>query len=302
MEKEKDTLYARWLSGELTKDELSSLKESGDLDALEKIRKVTDDFAVPGFDVEEQYAKLRKNKLSPERKTRKLGLKWWTGLAASIAVIIFAGNYFLNSAEIVSAPFASNIEYVLPDDSEILINDGSEIRYNKRKYDSSRNIVLSGEALFKVKKGVPFIVSTENGNVEVLGTSFNVRSRGRQLNVECYEGSVAVRFNNQSGILEPGESISVVKGEMKEKNLIEHIQPQWKEGLSRFYQEDINEVFRELERQYNIKIRLPELDKTFNGVFKHDDLDAALSSICQPMKLEYQLDETKRIVEVSKIE
>ena len=69
-----------------------------------------------------------------------------------------------------------NFEIVeLPDGSIAYINSNSSITYNK---DFNQRIVRQyGEVFYEVRKGdSPFIVSTELGEIEVLGTKFNVKS------------------------------------------------------------------------------------------------------------------------------
>ena len=57
-------------------------------------------------------------------------------------------------------------------------NDHSISPTQKYFNTDHRSLTLSGEAYFDVQKGnKPFTISTNQGQVTVLGTSFNVRSR-----------------------------------------------------------------------------------------------------------------------------
>ena len=49
----------------------------------------------------------------------------------------------------------------------------------------------------KVEKGKTFTVKTNYGEVEVLGTVFNVKSRDYAFEVICYEGSVEVSLDDK---------------------------------------------------------------------------------------------------------
>ena len=48
---DKETLYARWFSGEIDDDELKALRENGIVHELEKIKEATEQLALPKYDV-----------------------------------------------------------------------------------------------------------------------------------------------------------------------------------------------------------------------------------------------------------
>ena len=64
----------------------------------------------------------------------------------------------------------------LPDGSQVWLNSETTIRFPVRFAAGKREVQLCGEAFFKVCRDTtaPFQVSTENGEITVLGTSFNV--------------------------------------------------------------------------------------------------------------------------------
>ena len=74
------------------------------------------------------------------------------------------------------------------------LNELSQLEYNASKWDENRSLELKGEAFFDVEKGKRFDVTTEFGNVSVLGTEFNVLSRDSIFKVSCYEGLGASRL------------------------------------------------------------------------------------------------------------
>jgi hypothetical protein len=81
----------------------------------------------------------------------------------------------------------------LPDGSSVSLNSESKIRYNQDFSTNHRTLALSGEAYFDVIKGsAPFIINTEYGQVTVVGTSFNVRTREDGFEVGVNEGRVDV--------------------------------------------------------------------------------------------------------------
>ena len=198
MDSEKDTLYARWLSGELTEAEQDQLINPEELAELESIVAVSDSLTLPKYDAEAAYQQFKKKQ--PEKKTAKVrsfNPRWLMGLAAGLALLIGAITFFGNRTQEAIAPYATTTNHTLPDQSNIILNDGSRISYQEGKWTEDRTVRLEGEAFFSVQKGSTFKVVTPNGTVEVLGTQFNVRAWGEKLYVECYEGKVKVVSQQQ---------------------------------------------------------------------------------------------------------
>jgi ferric-dicitrate binding protein FerR (iron transport regulator) len=99
----------------------------------------------------------------------------------------------------------------LPDGSQVTLNKHSQISYPERFVNNKRVLQLNGEAFFKVthNKEKPFEVHTNNVTVTVLGTSFNVRSRGDTTEVIVETGIVRVATENQTVVLKAGEKAIV---------------------------------------------------------------------------------------------
>jgi ferric-dicitrate binding protein FerR (iron transport regulator) len=221
------------------------------------------------------------------------------GIAASLLVVAFFGiSYVTNQNEVLFAENGQNQTIELGKGSEVWLNDGSTVEYNARNWENQRTIELSGEALFEVTKGSPFIVKTKNGSIRVLGTQFNVRAWGDNLFVECYEGRVEVMANQQEKILTANESVHVLQGEMSEKKPISNTSPFWQNSTSRFYEEQLEDVFEELERQFDVKVNSTASGRSFSGSFGHQDLESALRSICKPLGLEFTISQDKKTIAI----
>ena len=296
---EKDTRYAKWLNGELDSSELEQLRQSGELEELESIIQAADDLALPKYDPEGAYQQFKSS--HPARGAKVVPMKrrrWVLGIAASILLLV-AAVFLLNSGEqIIAAENTQTPLHSFLDGSSVVLNDGSNIVYDKKNWNEDRTVQLTGEAFFTVEKGTPFLVKTPNGDVEVLGTGFNVRAWGDKLYVECYHGSVRVTSQAQETVLTRNESVNVAKGEMQTKQAINHQKPLWSTGTSRYYEEDANEVFAELERQYNIAVSAPQLNRSISGSFGHDDLKAALNNVCVPLNLTFVISTDGKTVTV----
>jgi len=107
---------------------------------------------------------------------------WWT--AAAVILLLGVGflsrQYLFPSKEMIIAYAGESPEEVLlPDGSTVTLNSMARISYPEKFRAGKREVLLSGEAFFKVKRNPqkPFMVRIEEkAIVEVLGTSFNIRS------------------------------------------------------------------------------------------------------------------------------
>ena len=233
--------------------------------------------------------------------------KKWVPLvaAAVIALLVYVNvsigtDYDTN----IKTTYAENSQELLPDGSVIDINAKSTLAYSKRKWDSNREIKLEGEAYFSVKKGSKFTVVTENGDVEVLGTSFNVYSRGDIFSVECETGKVSVTADGKEVILTPNESVrlDLTKNEVS-KNEISNKRSAWRRGSYNYKGAMLQQVFEDIERHFNVSINTSDLpaDLSYNGKFNGTNIDSVLHQVCWPLDLEishvdkvYQISSSKK--------
>ncbi len=124
------------------------------------------------------------------------------------AAILLAGLMFLavscTTSKVSTGEKAEII--TLPDGSVMILNEHSAARYVVN--DNTRNVELTGEAFFSIKKAdIPFEVHTSNGVIVVLGTEFNVHSQENELEVEVDNGLVEVETKNGIQKLKRGERI-----------------------------------------------------------------------------------------------
>ncbi len=165
---------------------------------------------------------------------------------------------------------------------------------------------LSGEAFFEVTKGEKFTVKTKMGDVQVLGTSFNVSVRNNAFSVSCKTGKVKVSFansNEESVLLTKGESVIFEKDTVK-RSVVDILKiAKWKEGTFHYINRPVSEVFDEIKRQYDVKIKIANkaiAHRPFEGYFFTGDLQTSLALVCEPMGLLYKIDGTTVVIESGK--
>jgi ferric-dicitrate binding protein FerR (iron transport regulator) len=197
------------------------------------------------------------------------------------------------------APPGQHVSKTLPDGSNAHLNAGTELSYHPHWWRFARVLELEGEAYFEVKKGNRFTVRSPQGATEVLGTSFNIYARGNKYRVHCLTGQI--RVETEAGkiqILKPNQAISVSeKGEMEYQN---NIKPQhaiaWTKNRFVYTATPLREVFREMERQFDITIDLdPGIKGEYTGNFQRGSSpETLLKLIARPFGLEVkQIHQTK---------
>ena len=296
---EKDTLYARWLSGLLSEDELQELQSSGALRELEQIKEELDHWSLPAYNKTEGLARLQGSLPQQKTKVRRLVPRWAYAAAASLLLLLATWFLLRDTSQTLTAPNGQMLAHTFVEGSKVQMNDGSSISYDPAAWAEKRLVKLSGEAYFEVEKGVKFIVQTNKGTVEVLGTKFNVNAWGEQLMVECYEGRVAVNAAGERKEVTLGKAVIVNANGIGAVAGIDRGRPMWQTGQSRFENAKIKTVFEELERQYDIKVNAPPINRNFTGGFTHTQLDDALKAICLPLQLKYEISQDKKSVRIS---
>ncbi len=291
----KEILHAKWLSGEISDEEIISQLGVNSLDELHKIVNAIDTWEMPAYNTESGYEKFKNKQSRKTIPTSKIRWIRLSSIAASFLLLIFAYTQYTKKVTIYSS-YAETKTHMFGDGTKVMLNDGSSITYTERTWDNNRHLDLVGEAFFEVEKGSPFIVNTSNGTVLVLGTKFNVRAWDDKLRVECYEGKVKVQVQKETVILQKGEQVSAIHNSLQAKQISTKKRPDWQIGQSRFFNENLRAVCDELERQYNTVISLSNEEKTFSGTFVHDNLRAALESVCKPLGLSFEINTEKNSV------
>ena len=226
-----------------------------------------------------------------QRPKKHLKPLWTWGLAAAATLALFVWISNLTASEKLMAKAGEKKEVVLPEASAVTLNAESSISYHDKSFNQDRVLYLEGEAFFKVQKGSTFTVHTDYGTVTVLGTSFNVIARDGRFEVSCYTGKVKVESSSkEQQIITAGESATRNKSEKKlNRSTFEVIAatPEWLEGKFSYESQPLSDVIDELERQYDINVKLePGLeDLKYTGLFESGDLDSALYLITWPLHL-----------------
>ncbi|TDQ77960.1 FecR family protein [Sphingobacterium yanglingense] len=157
------------------------------------------------------------------------------------------------------------IQVVLPDQTMVFLNAESSLQYPTRFTGQKREVTLTGEGYFEVAKNkrYPFIVHTDNQDIEVLGTHFNVNAYKDEANTKTTLVEGAVRVTAHGGTpgtpsvrsLKPGQQAVV-----SDKANAIHVAAvnvesviDWKRG-DFVFDADIRSIMRQLARWYNVEV------------------------------------------------
>jgi transmembrane sensor len=190
-------------------------------------------------------------------------------------------------------PRGGEFTLILSDSTEVSLNSGSKLKYPVVFNDSSRQVELEGEAFFKVTKSLktPFIAKTNEVNVTVYGTVFNVSAYTDESFIQAtlVEGKVGVTLNNvKSGSeinLMPGQQLTYDRGtgsaETTDVNTGQFTA--WTNGKFVFENEPIGNILNVMSRWYNFNFEFKDesLKKqrfTLN-LSRYDDVNKILEMI-----------------------
>ncbi|WPU91235.1 FecR family protein [Mucilaginibacter sabulilitoris] len=160
----------------------------------------------------------------------------------------------------ISTPRGGQYQVILPDGTNVWLNAASSLRYPVKFTGAERHVELSGEAYFEVakNKNMPFSINTNNVNIKVLGTHFNVMSYEDDSSVKTtlLEGSVLLSKLNQQALLVPGQQADVARS--GEKINVTYVNTDdavsWKNGYFTFRKESVVSIMKKVARWYDVEV------------------------------------------------
>lgn len=210
----------------------------------------------------------------------------------------------------VVIPFGKRANLELPDGTKVWLNAGSKLIFPTQFNDKTRRIFLEGEAYFDVShnKQKPFIVSTSDLNVTVLGTEFNFSAypSDNEFEAVLIEGSIKIKENKvlnlrgKETLLEPGQKAVFNKNNHTTQVLNDvdlEYYSSWRDGILLFKTESILNVFKRLSRYYDVEIiteRSVDVNNMISGKLDlKDSLDEVLSVVSEVAPISYTIDNNK---------
>lgn len=165
----------------------------------------------------------------------------------------------------LTIPRGGQFSIKLSDGTQVWLNSESELKYPVSfiKGETRQVELVYGEAYFDVSpskdhNGSKFIVFSNEQEVEVLGTEFNIKAYKDEKNIytTLVEGKVAVNTGSTSQNLIPGQQL---KFDIKNKaSIIKKVdvfnETSWKNGVFSFEDKSLKEMMVVLSRWYDVKV------------------------------------------------
>ena len=198
----------------------------------------------------------------------------------------------------LSVPKGSEYKIVLADGTKVWLNAASELRFPIAFQRRERRVYLKGEAYFEVtpNSDSPFYVETEELQVCVLGTSFNINTHYLQgIRTTLVEGEISLSFQDQEFMMRPGELAewdrNTSQVSLKKVDVLPYIS--WKEGYFVFKDESLEEIMHALALWYDKEFCFLEQKHRklhFSGHLKrYDDIETILSAIKEVTEVQFQI-------------
>jgi ferric-dicitrate binding protein FerR (iron transport regulator) len=204
----------------------------------------------------------------------------------------------------IIVPKGKIFKIVLSDGTKVWLNADTKITFPQKFLASgdTRTVVLNGEAFFEVahNKDQPFIVKSNDLEIEVLGTRFNVSSyaSGNQISTTLVEGSVKIN-NSQDSIAELILKPSYQAAFNKKTEKLEAFKVNtsdftaWMDNKILFRNEAFKELILKIERGYNVNIinQIPELEtERFTGEFDNENIEDIIKTFSSRLDFRYKIE------------
>ncbi len=202
------------------------------------------------------------------------------------------------------APKGSVSQMVLPDNTIVYLNAGSQLKYTVEGLKGKREVFLDGEAWFDVTKNEekPFVVHTPFYDIKVTGTQFNVKaySADEEISTTLEEGSVQVTSSenfklSEPTALQPGEQLvyNTQNKTINVKKVETRMFTAWKDNKLIFINMNLKELFVLLERKYGVDIEVTNdliLDYHYDGTIKDETILEVLDLLKETLPVKYKIE------------
>lgn len=149
---------------------------------------------------------------------------------------------------------------VLSDSTVVMLNASTELAFPSVFGPNTREVRLKGEAFFQVahNEKKPFIVHTDDMDIRVLGTAFNVSSYADEQvsSATLVQGSVCIEQEGNTQLLRPSEQYvyNKVNQEKTVREVDTDIYIAWTNGEYIFRNTPLHEILSQIARWYPFQI------------------------------------------------
>ncbi len=332
-----ESLIIKDFSGYSTPEEKQTItnwvnQSSANKQSFEAYRKLWKDSKLLTLNdtIDTEFALKESQKQIPGFNGKTRWLTYWKQAAAVLVVSILISSTFnfllkptINSDPViyqeVKAAFGTQTQLQLADGTTVWLNAGSRLSFpTSFENQQQRKVQLVGEGFFEVTKDSqhPFIVSTSDLDIKVLGTSFNVYAyeSENEIIVSLQEGKVSLlkTTNGSSKQILDLDPMQLASYRLNTNEIIHSLETDlnrytsWLKGLIVFFDDPMEKVISRLENWYNVEIEVKDpqlLREHITGTFNDNSLQQVLHFLSLMSPLDYNFvatDENKQKVILSR--
>jgi transmembrane sensor len=204
----------------------------------------------------------------------------------------------------ISTARGNQYQLTLSDGSRVWLNAASSLRFPTAFKGKERRVELTGEAYFDIAKNaaMPFKVQAGSGEIDVLGTHFNVNAYADEPSVKTtvLEGAVAVKKELSRQLLAPGQQAEFSpKGSISlSENVDVTRETAWKDGFFWFNNTDIRTLMRQVSRWYDVEVEFQGniTDDGFTGKVSRNVPLSKLLNVLEQYEIHFKIEGKKIIV------
>ncbi len=248
------------------------------------------------------------------------GIHTWLGRVAAIVIMISALTFviykFNSASQLDSAanvkptklinkkvPRGAKMPVTLSDGTVVKLNDDTELIYPEVFPANKREVLLEGEAYFKVVKDEkrPFIITSGNVKTTVLGTSFNIKAykTDKTVKVALISGRVTLQTTNSftkdsSIVLQPNEMF--VYDKISKASTKTNFDPDkilaWKHKILLFENASFEEVIEQIERWYDVSFQIKytgPIEHGFTASYENKPIKAVMEGVSFAFGFTYEI-------------
>lgn len=245
-------------------------------------------------------------------------------VATAAALMLFNKKAINNNyTSFISSNIGEKKVTILPDGTKITVNAGSKVDISDDFNKDRREVTLNGEAFFEVKHDSlrPFIIHTQQMDIKVLGTIFNVKAYPEDNITETalLEGSVEIimKKNQKKIILKPNEKIVLPQSEKSELEYkkgeqeftVTHLtydksdssltEVSWINNRLTFNDQSFDELAKILKRWYNVDFSFSDEEVKafrFTATFENKTINQVLEALQLSRRFNYSIKQKEIII------
>lgn len=184
-------------------------------------------------------------------------------------------------------PRGGQYQITLSDGTKVWLNANSSLQYPLAFNGKHREVQLKGEGYFEVAHNAkqPFIVKTDQQQIKVLGTAFNVRAYTEKQYTTLLRGSVAVNLKGSTStrMLKPGEQAIVQDYSLSVGKIDVTDFVAWKDGIIAGTSVSLKEILSEIERWYDVDFKyaanFTNSERAYININKNEKLSSVLKAL-----------------------